>query len=179
MNTQQEEDDGEEDDNVSRMETDITDEEMARRWERRSSQSDGIVQEPKTLIVMCFSPSDMKAWLRAWEKNLPRKEIAPQLLRVKTSTAMMLIINPKRPSWNLRTEKWITHLPLYRCLFLCIGHFLDFFLFLCLKTITCIVKRPAYGNGTSVWICLNILMYIFSQLNVPNVYYYCPWIWIV
>lgn len=34
MNThKEEEEDGDEDDTVSRMETDITDEEMARRWE--------------------------------------------------------------------------------------------------------------------------------------------------
>ncbi len=64
MNTHKEEEDEEEDDNVNRMETDITDEEMARRWERKWSQSDGIVQEPKTLIIICFFP---QIWKLGWE----------------------------------------------------------------------------------------------------------------
>lgn len=61
--------------------------------------------ERKTFIY--FFLSDMKAWSGAWEKSLPRNEIAPPLLRKKrTSTAMLLIINPKGCSWSLRTEKF-------------------------------------------------------------------------
>lgn len=69
----EEEDDEEEDETLSRMETDITDEEMARRCESQSSQRDVIWEmsnihsrfcERKTLTYLFFL-SDMKVWLGA------------------------------------------------------------------------------------------------------------------
>lgn len=77
----------------------------------------------------------------------------------------------------LKPQDWeilFTHLPLYiDVYFYALEIFFRFILFLCLKTITlhcicCIVRRPTYGKGTSVWICMTILMYTFSQLNVPT-----------